>query len=91
MSLLISGALNSIAELFGTADRSTNIDVVTCVSSGFGGGALVSGATGLLACDVHATVIATMHAAAATVTRLICVAPTATMTPPALAQYRASR
>jgi hypothetical protein len=35
-----------------------------CVRSGFGGGSLVSGATGLLAGDVQETVIATMHAAA---------------------------
>jgi hypothetical protein len=66
----MSGAVNSIAELLGTADRSTNIEVVTCVRSGFGGGSLVSDAIGLLAGEVHETVIATMHAAAVTASRL---------------------
>jgi len=66
----MSGAVNSIAELFGTADRSTNIEVVTCVNSGFGCGSLISGATGLLTAEEQETVIATMHAAAATASRL---------------------
>jgi hypothetical protein len=87
MPLLMSGAVNSIAEL-GTADRSTNIEVVTSVRSGFGGGSLVAG---LLAGDVQETVIATMHAAAVTVSRLTWVAPIATVSPPALVQYRAHR
>jgi hypothetical protein len=70
MSLLISGAPNSIAELLGIADRSTNIEVVTRVRSGFGRGSLLSGVTGLVAGDVQEIVIATMHAAAITASRL---------------------
>jgi hypothetical protein len=34
MSLLMAGAANSVAALLGTADRSTNIELITCVSSG---------------------------------------------------------
>jgi hypothetical protein len=76
MSLML-GAVNSVAALFETADRSTNIEVVTCVNSGFCGGSLVSGATGLLTAEEQATVIATMQVAAVTASRL-----TATMSPP---------
>src|SRR6478609_11204610 len=50
-SLLISGAVYSIAALLGTADRSTNMEVVTCVSSGLGGGSLLVGAADLFATD----------------------------------------
>jgi hypothetical protein len=71
-TLLISGALNSIAELLGSADRSTNIDAVNCVISGLGAGgalvfgvALVSGAAGSLAGELHETAITTRQAAAA--------------------------
>lgn len=42
MSLLMSGAEESVAALLGTADRSTNIELVTCVSSGFCGASLLS-------------------------------------------------
>jgi len=41
------GAVNSIAALLGTADRSTNIELVTCVNSGFCGVSLLPGAADL--------------------------------------------
>ena len=65
------GAVNSIAALLGTADRSTNIELVTCVNSGFGfGGVSLPGATDLFTGEEQATVITTMHAAAVTANSL---------------------
>ena len=64
------GAVNSIAALLGTADRSTNIELVTCVNSGFCGGSLLPGAAGLVTAEVQETVITTMHAAAVTANSL---------------------
>ena len=64
------GAVNSIAALLGTADRSTNIEVVTCVNSGFCGVSLLPGARDLFTAEEQATVITTMHAAAVTANSL---------------------
>ena len=64
------GAVNSIAALLGTADRSTNIELVTCVNSGFCGGSVLLGAADLLPDEVQETVITTMHAAAVTANSL---------------------
>jgi hypothetical protein len=63
------GAVNSIAALLGTADRSTNIELVTCVNSGFCGVSLLPGAT-LFTAEEQETVITTMHAAAVTANSL---------------------
>jgi hypothetical protein len=71
MSLLMSGAVNSVAALLGTADRSTNIELVTCVSSGFCGASLLSCATGLSTAEEQEAVITTMHAIATTASRLM--------------------
>ena len=70
MSLLMSGGVYSIAALLGTADRSTNIELVTCVSSGLGGGSLLFGAAGWFTADEQETVVTNMNAAAATANRL---------------------
>jgi hypothetical protein len=72
------GAENSIAALLGTADRSTNIELVTCVNSGFCGASLVPGAADLLASEEQETVITTMNAAAVTANTLRRIAPTST-------------
>ena len=64
------GAVNSIAALLGTADRSTNIELVTCVNSGFCGVSLLPGAADLFTADEQETVITTMHAAAVTANSL---------------------
>ena len=55
-SLPMVGAAYSIAELSGRADRSTNIDVVTWVNSGF--------CVSLPSPDEHETIAATTHVAA---------------------------
>ena len=60
------GAVNSIAELLGTADRSTNIELITCVNSGFCGVSLLPGAVDLFTAEEQETVTTT-HAAAVTV------------------------
>jgi hypothetical protein len=54
----------------GTADRSTNIELVTCVNSGFCGVSSLPGATDLVPDEEQETVITTMHAAAVTATSL---------------------
>ena len=64
------GAVNSIAALLGTADRSTNIELVTCVNSGFCGVPLLPGAADLFPADEQETVITTTHAAAVTANSL---------------------
>jgi hypothetical protein len=64
------GAVNSIAAVLGTADRSTNIEMVTCVNSGFCGVSLPPGATDLFTAEERETVITTMHAAAVTANSL---------------------
>jgi hypothetical protein len=65
------GAVNSIAALLGTADRSTNIETVTCVNSGFGfGGVSLPGAADLFTAEEQQTVITNMHAAVVTVNSL---------------------
>jgi hypothetical protein len=69
-SLLILRAVNPIAALLGTADRSTNIELVTCVNSGFCAVSLLPGATDLLPDEEQETVITTMHAAAVTANSL---------------------
>ena len=66
MSLLMSGAANSIAALLGTADRSTNIELVTCVSSGLRSGSLLSGAADSFTAEEQETVDTIMNAAAVT-------------------------
>ena len=63
-------AVNSIAALSGIADRSTNIELVTCVNSGFCGVSLLLGAAGLVTDEEQETVITTMHAAAVTANSL---------------------
>jgi len=50
------GAVNSIAALLGTADRSTNIELVTCVNSGFCGVSSLPGATDLVPDEEQETV-----------------------------------
>src|SRR5712675_490616 len=77
------GAVNSIAALLGTADRSTNIELVTCVNSDFCGASLLPGAADLLATEEQETVITTMHAEAVTANTLRRIAPTSTMSSPA--------
>jgi len=69
MSLLMWGGVYSIAALSGTADRSTNIELVTCVSSGLGGGSLLVGAAGWFTADEQETVVTNMNADAATANR----------------------
>jgi len=64
------GAVNSIAALLGTADRSTNIELVTCVNSGFCAVSLLPGAADLLPDEEQETVITTVHAAAVTANNL---------------------
>jgi hypothetical protein len=64
------GAVNSIAALLGIADRSTNIELVTCVNSGFWGGSLLPGAAGLVTGEAQETVITARHAAAVTANSL---------------------
>jgi hypothetical protein len=64
------GAVNSVAGLLGTADRSTNIEVVTCVNSGFCGVSLLPGATDLFTGEEQEAVITTMHVAAVTANSL---------------------
>jgi hypothetical protein len=54
----------------GTADRSTNIELVTCVNSGFCGVSLLPGATDSFTAEEQETVITTMHAAAVTANSL---------------------
>jgi hypothetical protein len=54
----------------GTADRSTNIELVTCVNSGFCGVPVAPGATDLSTGEEQETVIITMHAAAVTANSL---------------------
>ena len=65
------GAVNSVAGLFGTADLSTNIELVTVVKSGFGGVSLLPGAADSRAGEVQDTVIATTQAAASAASHLI--------------------
>src|SRR5215217_5508611 len=88
---LISGAANFIAALLGTADRSTNIEVVTFVSSGLGGGPLLSGAADSVTADEHETVVASTTVAVATAIRLSCPARTPAMSSPGLRRPRLSR
>jgi hypothetical protein len=59
------GAVNSIAALLGTADRSTNIELVTCLNSGFCGASVLPGATDPFTAEEQETVITTMHVPAA--------------------------
>jgi hypothetical protein len=88
ISLLISGAVYSIAALLGTADRSTNMEVVTCVSSGLGSGSLLVGAADWFATDEQETVVTNMNAAAVTANRLRRLASTATMPSPVFPKCR---
>jgi hypothetical protein len=64
------GAVNSVAGLLGTADRSTNIELVTCVNSGFCGVSPVPGATDVFTGEEQEAVITTMHVAAVTANSL---------------------
>src|SRR6476659_1699031 len=50
------GAANSIAAVLGTADRSTNIELVTCVNSGFSGVSSLPGAADLVPDEEQETV-----------------------------------
>jgi hypothetical protein len=64
------GAVNSVAGLLGTADRSTNIELVTCVNSGFCGAPVLPGATDPFTAEEQETVITTMQVAAVTANSL---------------------
>src|SRR5258708_547208 len=76
------GAVNSIAALLGTADRSTNIELVTCVNSGFCGASVLPGATDPVTAEEQETVITTMHVPAATANSLRRLAPPTTTSSP---------
>jgi hypothetical protein len=77
------GAVNSVAGLLGTADRSTNIELATCVNSGFCGASMLPGATDPFTDEEQETVITTVHVPAAAANSLRRLAPPTTTSFPA--------